>query len=230
MSLDPNYWPELASDYDRAAVQQFGRIVSRDALCLAMSVAEHETNNGRAWPGTNNFGAVQLRTLTVQEVTAFQAGTLKAGDYTPNRDGVLHVDTHPTPSGPQPYPVWFAAFDSRVNGIAFFLKKLWSLSDAVAESQGCTTNELALRMYLHYYFEGAHPGARGWGKRSVPLTPPEAANVSDYAAAITKCLTTITSALGGWETAQQPTVNDPEAVTAVDVVTTAGQPDEPHVA
>ena len=58
MSLDPNYWPQLAADYDRAAQQAFGRTISRDALCLAMAVAEHETNNSRAWPGSWNFGAV----------------------------------------------------------------------------------------------------------------------------------------------------------------------------
>lgn len=207
MSLDPNYWPDLAEDYARAALRAFGRCLTRECIELAMSVAEHETNNGRAWPGTNNFGAVQLRQLNLQERADFQQGTLKAGDYTATRDGVLHVDTHPTPSGPVPYPVWFAAFPDRVSGIAYFLKALWRLSDGAAESQGCTPNELAMRMYLHGYYEGAHAGGRPLGQRAVPLLAGERANVADYAGAIARCLVTISGALGSWVSPDIKTVD-----------------------
>lgn len=207
MSLDPNYWRDLAEDYARAGMQAFGRCLTRDCICLAASVAQHETCNGEAWPGTNNFGAVQLRQLNLQERADFQQGTLKAGDYTASRDGVLHVDTHPTPSGPVPYPVWFAAFPDRVSGIAFFLTTLWRLSDGVAESQGCTPNELAMRMYLHGYYEGAHAGGRPLGQRAVPLLAGEQANVADYAGAIARCLVTISGALGSWVSPDIKTVD-----------------------
>ena len=223
MSLDPNYWPQLAADYDRAAQQAFGRTVSRDALCLAMAVAEHETNNSRAWPGSFNFGAVQLRGLTPAEAAAFAAGTLKAGDYTPSRDGVLHVDTHPPGV---PYPVWFAAFPTRVAGISFFLRTLWRLSAGAPEAPDATPASVALAMYQHHYFEGRHVDDRPWvAVRPVPLSAPEQANVDEYAGAVARCLAEIVTNLGGWETAQQPTDDETPATDPHPAL-----PDEPHTA
>src|SRR5580704_10232348 len=112
--MDAAYWASLAADYQAAWTRVFGRPCNYRALCLAMSVAEHETNNSRAWPGTNNFGAVQLRSLTADEMDEFRAGKLKAGEIFQSTNGapggVLHIDTHPTASGPEPYPVWFVYF------------------------------------------------------------------------------------------------------------------------
>ncbi len=203
---DATYWCGLAADYLTAYATCFpsaGGIASepshRNAIVLAMSVAEHETNNSRAWPGTNDFGATQLRGLTPAELAAFQAGTLKAGDYTPSRDGVLHVDTHPTPSGPQRYPVWFAAFPTRVEGIAHFLKVLWRLSGGVADQDGCTSAGLAAEMYMRGYYEGAHAGARPVGQRNPPLTMPELANIADYGGAVEACRGTIEPQLAAWD-------------------------------
>ena len=141
------YWQALAVDYDTAASQTFGRPVSRDALNLAMSVAQHETCNGAAWPGSNNFGAVQLRGLNATEAAEFAAGTLKAGDYNSDRSGVLHVDTHPPGV---PYPIWFAAFPTRVAGVAYFLKALWRLSAGECEAPDATPARLSLAMYCHH--------------------------------------------------------------------------------
>jgi hypothetical protein len=206
MGLPDGYWPALLDDYVAAYQAAFPTAggaaestPSRNALILACSVAEHETNNGRAWLGTNDFGATQLRPLTVQEMTAFQAGTLKAGDFTPSRDGVLHVDTHPSPSGPVPYPVWFAAFPTRVEGIAHFLKVLWRLSSSYADDPAATPFGLADAMYQHGYYEGAHPGARPVGKRAYPLNAGEQANVTDYANAIAACMGEIAANLTAWD-------------------------------
>lgn len=191
---DPNYWSNLWQDYQTAAKQTGLGLSGDNALLLACSVAEHETNNSRAWPGTNNFGAVQLRGLTADELARFKAGTLKAGDqFSGNPGGVLHVDTHPPGI---PYPVWFVAFDTRVAGIAYFLKMLWRLSSNAPDQAGCTPMMLAQAMYMHGYYEGAHPGARPPWKRNLPLLPPEQANVNDYGGAVARCFQSISSALG----------------------------------
>lgn len=205
MSLDVDYWIGLANDYAAAAPGALGHQPPRWALVLAMSIAEHETNNGRAWPGAWNFGAVQLRELTAAEQTAFAGGQLHAGDYTRDTHradvprGILQVDTHPGPSGPIRYGVWFAAFDSRVQGIAYFLRTLWRLTGGAAElpDAGCAT--VAEAMYRRGYFEGAHHGARPVGARIGTLTAPEQANVDDYATAMSRIVTgTLSPMLDGW--------------------------------
>lgn len=203
--MDATYWTGLADDYAAAYAQAFGKPPSgKSPLILAMSCAEHETNNGRAWPGTNNFGACQLRGLTAVENSAFREGALKAGDYTPSRNGVLHVDTHPTPRGPVPYPVWFAAFPTRVAGVAFFLKTLWRLSSGAPDVDGATCATVAEAMYRHGYYEGAHAGGRPVPLRVGPLTPPEQANVNDYAGAMNRCLTAIMASLSSWDVPTSP--------------------------
>lgn len=231
MTLDVDYWTALANDYAAAAPGALGHQPSRWALVLACSVAEHETNNGRAWPGAWNFGAVQLRELTAAEQAAFAAGQLHAGDYTRDTHradvprGILQVDTHPGPSGPVRYGVWFAAFNSRVQGIAFFLRTLWrltnlttepraaaSVADAHAhdapldpahtyapEAADATCSSVAEAMYRHGYFEGARHGARPVGARIGALTTPEQANVDDYATAMARIVTgTLGPMLDGW--------------------------------
>jgi hypothetical protein len=204
--MDQSYWTALADDYAAAAPGALGHNPPRSALLLAMSVAEHETNNGRAWPGAWNFGAVQLRALTAAEQAAFASGQLHAGDYTRATGradvprGILQIDTHPGPNGPERYGVWFAAFDTRVQGIAYYLRTLWRLTGGAAESPDATCATVAEAMYRHGYFEGSHHGARPMGARTGPLTPPEAANVADYAADMARCLATIGPALDGWDT------------------------------
>ena len=212
MSLPPDYWPSLAADYVTAYMQAFPsagggaeRTPSRNTILLAMSVAEHETNNGRAWPGTNNFGAVQLRSLTTAETADFQSGTLKAGDYTPSRDGVLHVDTHPSPAGPIPYPIWFAAFPDRVAGIAHFLRVLWRLSLGAPDADGATVETVCLEMYCGHYFEDRFKDDRPFqARRAKPLSATEQKDVDDYAGdlvggGVRACFTTICGALARWD-------------------------------
>jgi hypothetical protein len=219
MTLDRVYWESLAADYIAAYAGLWppaGGIASepshRNALIIAMSIAEHETNNGRAWPDTNNFGAVQLRGLTSQERALYDYGSLKAGDYTPERDGVLHVDTHPGPRGPQKYPVWFAAFDKRVDGITHFIRTLWRLSGAAPDAEDATCATVALAMYQHGYYEGAHPGARLVGKRSLPLIVAEQLNVDDYARATEACRGSIEAMLSGWDYGREQNVEPADPV------------------
>ena len=212
---DDSYWLSLAEDYLTAwslAFPAAGGIASepshRWAIELAMSVAEHETNNGRAWPGTNNFGAVQLRILTAPEQAAFVAGAIKAGDYTPSRDGVLHVDTHPGVNGgpPTPYAVWFAAFPTRVEGIAHFLKTLYRLTDGEIGNPAVDVASLVTEMYCGHYFEDRWKDDRPWqARRAKPLSPTEQKDVDDYAHGATGhqgvqgCLDMIVPMLTAWD-------------------------------
>jgi hypothetical protein len=208
MTLPDGYWPALLDDYVTAYQAAFPTAggaaestPSRNALLLACSVAQHETANGLAWPGTNNFGAVQLRKLTAAEFAAYQAGTLHAGDYTPARDGVLHVDTHPLGQGAsQPYPVWFAAFAKRTDGIAHFLKTLYADSLCAPDAPDATPASVALEMYCGHYFEGAWKDERPFqARRAKPLSPNEQRDVDDYAGAVNACLAMICGALASWD-------------------------------
>ena len=199
--MNNEYWTALADDYATAYRRVFARAPSLSSLLLAMSIAEHETSNGRAWPGTNNFGAVQLSRAQVPAALWEQAaaGQMNAGASFPgNPGGTLHIDTHPTATGSQKYSAWFAAFPTRIDGIAYFLRMLWRISVRAPDDNGADAEHVATQMYLGGYFEGAHAGARPVGKRVLPLTPPEAANVGDYAHAIERHMGPIGVALEGW--------------------------------
>ena len=209
MTIAAEWWVELAKDYLDAWTQAFpspGGMASepshRWGIELAMSVAQHETQNSMAWPGSWNFGAVQLRGLTAEEHAAFNAGTLKAGDFLPDHSGVLHVDTHPPGV---PYPVWFFAAPTRVLGIVHFLQTLYRLTGGEFTSDAATAASTALAMYIRHYYEGRHVDDRPWqAARKVPLSAPEQSNVDEYAGAIQKCLDVIVPMLTGWDYGLDP--------------------------
>lgn len=204
-----SWWTDLADDYVTAYRNLFGGLPSRDQVLYAMAVAEFETNNGRAWPRTYNFGAVQLRTPTTAEQAEISSGALQAGSVLPasggKPGGVLHEDTHPA-SGP--YWVWFAAFPNQLDGVTYFLQTLYS-------RDGCNSagsiEDLVSCMYLHCYFEGSTPGARPCGSRSIPFTAPEQANVDAYVGYVTRTYGAVSSNVGGWvpeDKPPRPQVND----------------------
>lgn len=197
--MPPEYWLALADDYRAAYRRKFNRAPSKSAVVIPMCIAEFETQNGRSWPGTNNFGATQLSRGQVPIDLWARKDSLAAGTRFPgNPGGVLHIDTHPTASGPEKYAAWFAAFDQRVDGIAFFLAALWRISKGAPDAPDATCTSVATGQYLGGYFEGGHAGARPVAKRSIPLTPPEQANVDDYARALDRIRPTIQTALADW--------------------------------
>jgi len=201
--MDPQYWASLYADYVTAAART-GKTWSKAALLVAMSCAEHETNNGRAWPHTSNFGAVQLRSCNADELARIKAGTLKAGDTFPgNPGGVLHIDTHPVKGGSLPYPVWFVYFgDDRVAGIAYFLQTLDRLSSGVLHVDAtCDSTDCATEMYRKHYYEGFVMDDRQFQNvRTLPLSANEQKNVDAYAGAMDACWRTISAAIGTGET------------------------------
>jgi hypothetical protein len=201
--MDASYWTTLATDYVNSFTRVFGDLPSKHCVLFAMAVGEFETQSGRAWPGSNNVGAVHLRRLTTDELAAFHAGTLKAGDRIPgNPGGILHVDTAPTANGPIAYPVWFATFPTQVDGITYFLKVLYKVRPnckAAGDDPNGTLLDLATAQYVSGYFEGNRSGARPVGQRTPPFTEPELANIHDYATGLSGAATHFMNVLTSWE-------------------------------
>lgn len=184
---------------------------SKTALLIALCQAQLETAAGDAWPLAHNWGAVDLRACNAKELAAIDAGTLKEGNWLfpdgsfsgthqPNAVGVLHSDSHPTPSGPAWYHVWFGAFPDDVAGAAYFLRTVFRMVPAdTLNDPNISIESYITQIYLHCYFEGTHAGARPCGKRTLPLTPPEQLNVNDYCGTVRRIMTGVLSALIGWD-------------------------------
>lgn len=196
--MDPKRAQAKAQAVADAYHDVFGENITRRELLFALCVAEHETHCGDDWKDNNgnpvhNWGAVQWRSPTGEELQRIKAGDLKKGDTIPG--GILEQDTSPTTG---PYYVFFRAFLSDRAGAATFLTVLYKHNpDArnVARTNGdiCA---FATAMYAHGYFEGFHPtpkelaggmkparrpfSPKGALQRVDPLLPAEAANVADY--------------------------------------------------
>lgn len=180
--MDRVYWERLVDDYITAFRLVTGTTPTPHALLLVATPAEFETNSGRAWPGTFNFGAVQGRAPTPEERAEIEAGTLKEGARITGAPGyVLHVDTDPVRG---PYFMWFAAFTNQRDGVAHYLRTLLRPETLKVVRANGTLRELALAMYLAGYYVGKHPGARYYTQRKRPLLAAEQANIDDYANAL----------------------------------------------
>lgn len=188
--------PKRALAKAQAAIDGFhdvmGVPISRGELLYMLCVAEHETRCGDAWPNSHNWGAIQWRRPTADEMVRIKAGDLKSGDTIPG--GVLHGDSGPGQGG---YWVWFRAFVSERAGAACLVATLYKGNpEARAAAQaGGPTEAFCTGMYRHGYYEGVHPTAKEKAEgmalprpafgpkglmRTLPLQPAEAENVGDY--------------------------------------------------
>ncbi len=184
--MDRSYWEQLVVDYIAAFRRVVGSPPTPKALLLVATPAEFETNSGRAWPGTFNFGAVQGRKPTAEEYLEIAAGTLKEGDIlrptTPGTPGlVLHKDTDPTLG---PYFTWFVAFATQREGVEHYLNILLRPEARKVVLGEGSLRDLATAMYMAGYYVGKHPGARYYAQRKLPLLKPEQENVDDYTGAL----------------------------------------------
>lgn len=184
---------------------------TRRAIFAACAVAEHETNQGDAWPGEHNYGAVQWRVPTghptyidkttnetipaTGEHALIESGQLHKGSRIPG--GALHIDSSPTKDGPHWYPCWFRAFDTDAGGASFFLGVLVNHDTSTPLARG-ECDWVAFWMYQHGYYEGTHPPGRDRSQRTTQLTPGETANVGDYFKSIQRCYDAIALACAGW--------------------------------
>lgn len=198
--------------------------ITKAAVRLCLAQATFETHCGDDWPLSCNWGAAQYRACTVQELQQVSTGALKNGDWlfadgshssthAPSAVAQLHTDTHPTPSGPQRYAVWFSAFPDDIAGAGNLLHIVLRMASEALGDPNCTVVEYVTAVYRHGYFEGSHAGARPIGKRVAPLTGPEADNVADYAMGLNGVLASIDEALTDWDvTASAAAPAQPELV------------------
>lgn len=187
---------DKATSASLAYTDVFGTHITRGELLYLLSVAEHETHCGDDWRDNNknsvhNWGAVQWRTPTADEMLRIKAGDLKVGDTIPG--GILQEDSSP---GKGKYYVFFRAYGDDRQGASSLVATLYKHNPearAVAQEVGSPVDFCAA-MYRRGYFEGVHAGARapfgpkGELLRTFPLTAPELDNVVDYAGAVTKLL------------------------------------------
>lgn len=144
-----------------------------------LAVAELETHCGDDWPGSNNYGAVQKRKVTMSERKEVEEGTLTPG--TIRGDGILHVDSSPETGK---YMVWFCAFPTELEGAKHFVRTLILNRPNVRAhltsfERNFDTIGFAKEMYLSGYYEGKHKG-RPYYLRKEPYTQEEINNWVEY--------------------------------------------------
>ncbi len=205
-------WWNKANAYSAGWESLFQAVPSVHNVCLGLSVAEHETRCGDAWPGEFNWGAIQKRGLKPAEQSVLDnlglfaspknvgpaRSALAAAGFKPVQEA-LHVDSSP---GRGWYFKYFWAFEDDTAAAACFIRilaKNRAACKAVLESAESTVFDLAREMYISGYYEGFHPGGRSIIKRVPPLTAPENANIGDYAGALGRYFPKIREALSlGW--------------------------------
>lgn len=184
---------------------------SMRSIAVLLSVGEHETRNGDAWPGENNVGATTRRPLHADEravlaaagiaptvgpshiaieaqakmaiAAAVSAGTIAD----PGPGCALHCDSTPTGG---PYFVFFAAFPTEEEGFAYFASFFKTAAEKQAIADG-NPSELAAAMFHAGYYTGFH--------KNDP-----AANIADYAAALNRIFPSIVAALADWTPGADP--------------------------
>src|SRR5208282_454482 len=205
-------------------------------ICLiadALSVAQHETLCGDAWPGEYNWGALQLRaTLTDLERGVLQglapnpqnvklargmlAAAVVAGTVPDEPNGALHVDSSP---GRGWYWVFFRKFPNDTAGAAFFIHVLCEnrpgcMSILKSATQNWSTDllDLASAMYATHYYEGFRIPTQMYTKPDGTKVTGVVMNELDYASSLEKIAPTIFDALQGWEHPPLPVQYDLSSV------------------
>lgn len=210
-------WQSKAASLSAAWRQRFGTYPSMPETCLALAVAQHETQCGDAWPTEHNWGAVTLRSLNSLEQAALKTHgvipTVGPGHVAaaaaaeaaiiaehlqsplgPPVTGRIHCDSYP---GRGAYFVWFAAFPDDTAGAAYFLKALCRTSEERAALTTGDPNALAAAMYNAGYYAGFHTHSTPEGN---------AANIADYAKSLAALVPGIRAALSGAPSSTMPTL------------------------
>jgi peptidoglycan hydrolase-like protein with peptidoglycan-binding domain len=203
----PAQWWDKANAYAAGWAEKLGGSPSLHNTALGLSVAQHETHCGDAWPGEHNWGAVQKRLPNEPEKAALAAAGIVAkpanvkaardaiaaaiasGTAPPLDSEALHVDSSP---GKGWYFVYFWAFATDAEGAALFVHVLAQdrpSCQADLESDAADEQQLAADMYETHYYEGFHDPNQPGGAQ---------ANIDDYATALGRWRPQIQAALAGW--------------------------------
>jgi hypothetical protein len=225
-------WWQKANAYAAGWQLQRGSTPSLHNVALGLSVAEHETWCGDAWPGEHNWGAVQKRVTSAAENAALAAAgivakpanvqaardaiaaAIAAGTCPPLDREALHVDSSPTKGW---YFVYFWAFPADSDGAAFFIHILADKRPscrADLEDDAADEQKLAADMYETHYYEGFHDPNQPGGAQ---------ANIDDYASALRRIRPGITAALAGWTPGATPAPPGEPDPRTFDLTTTLGQ-------
>ncbi len=234
-------WYRKANAYAEAWKDIFGVPAPMSAVVLGLAVAEHETRCGDSWPGENNWGAVQLRSLNTAEHAAIAGIIPHPGTVSVARErlaqaglgeprGALHADSSP---GKGFYFVYFAKFPNEAEGAAHCVKILAFNRPScriVMTDQLASEYRLAERMYATRYYEGFREPAATYEQQSGkwfkvdPASPATgtrilgaALNVEDYAGALRRITPDIKSSLRDWS------VGDTAPTETFDLSTVLGQ-------
>ncbi len=211
-------WNEKANAYAAGWMTLFHVSPTRENAALGLSVAEHETSCGDAWPGSHDWGATQKRVTSAAERTVLAAagvvllphGTTKealamvaparaaiaaaidAGTLPPLDHEELHVDSSPVNGW---YFVYFWAFPTDEEGAQKFIHVLAenrltcrSILEGPKAPDG-GTYALAAAMYASHYYEGIHDPHSPGGVQE---------NIQDYATALSRVFPGIQQALTSW--------------------------------
>lgn len=214
---DPARWAAKAAAYGAGWAAKVGGEPSLANLVLGLSVAEHETWCGDAWPGEHNWGACQKRVPNAAEKAVLAAAKLaaspsnvgravellaaaaEAGKVQLDPQAALHADSSP---GKGYYFVFFWAFQDDAAGAAFFVDVLAGkhastrlvLTSAKA-ADAASAYALAASMYSAGYYEGFYVKAQKYPQKVGPDKTGAELNVEAYASAILKLVPTILAAL-----------------------------------
>jgi hypothetical protein len=226
-------WYEKANAYAQAWAQVFGVPPTRANVALALSVAEHETRCGNAWPGEYNWGACTKGQLSLIQRTAIRSAgvapvlspsaarhaaelaataALEAAGCPPNADQAIHVDSSPAAGA---YFTFFGKFADDVAGAVYFVHVIAETraSCRVVLERGGAPYELAAAMYRSHYYAGFHDPTREGGVE---------ANVSDYAKSLMGLHPGIVTALVAWTPGAEPPPLYTEPEAPPDITTVLG--------
>ena len=225
-------WFNKANAFASAWKSKFGVDPKPATVALGLSVAQHETRCGDAWPGEYNWGAVQHRVPNTDERSVLSAAgppnpksvgaardalalAIAAGTIPEPEQCALHVDSSP---GKGWYWVFFWSFNNDEEGAAFFIRIIAekraacraALENATLENLDLAATDLATQMYRSRYYEGFHDPKEPGGIQ---------ANIDDYAASLQRILPGIVAGMSGWAPGATLPPPDPNAI---DIGTVAG--------
>jgi|HubBroStandDraft_2_1064218.scaffolds.fasta_scaffold03169_7 hypothetical protein len=193
------------------AASDLGITLTPQCLALILSQISFESQYGRlgTMGGTNNWGAYQAGSYSASSPTQlckFIATFASTHANDPGFGGVAHRDYQAAVGSNSSYNFvgFYRIFPSQYAAARDWITNMQGRLN-LKGSQPADPTDYATRCYLGGYFGGVHDGARPLGSRSVPLNDAEAANVADYANAISRNMGTVQAALSSKLTPMDPT-------------------------
>jgi hypothetical protein len=191
-------WHAKADAYAAAHAQVMGSTPSHHHVCLALSVAQHESGCGDELEG--NWGATTVQGLSGPDKAAIMAAGLSAAvpanlaraqALLGDRPGLVLWRDYSQATGW--YFTWFFKPANDVQGAAYFVKILVHQRPACAavlNDPNGTTGQLAEEMYVTSYFLGVHAHDHGG--------PGDTANIAEYTHSLDLLESGIVAALADW--------------------------------